>query len=168
MDEPTNHLDMISKDVLKQAILDYSGTLIVVSHDRDFLKSLTNKTIEFRNKKLYEHLGDIEYFLEKRKLENMREVELKKNQQQSQADKVLTNEEFQERKKLQRAVQNVEKKISKLEEKIAEFETQMADNAFYESADSQKRIANFEQTKKDLEAAMETWEEAQANLEKFE
>ena len=57
LDEPTNHLDMISKDVLKQAILDYKGTLIVVSHDRDFLKSLTNKTIEFRDKKLYEHLG---------------------------------------------------------------------------------------------------------------
>ncbi len=167
MDEPTNHLDMISKDVLKQAIMDYAGTLIVVSHDRDFLKSLTDKTIEFRDKKLYEHLGDIEYFLEKRKLENMREVELKKNQSKQEA-KALTNEEFSERKKLQRAVQNSENKISKLEQKIADFETKMGAQSFYESPNASKVMADYEQAKVDLEKAMTTWEEAQVDLEKFE
>ena len=75
LDEPTNHLDMLSKDVLKKALLEYDGTLIVVSHDREFLQGLTEKTLEFRDRKLFEYLGDVNFFLEKRDLQNMREVE---------------------------------------------------------------------------------------------
>ena len=72
LDEPTNHLDMLSKDVLKKALLEYDGTLIVVSHDREFLQGLTEKTLEFRDRKLFEYLGDVNFFLEKRDLQNMR------------------------------------------------------------------------------------------------
>lgn len=168
LDEPTNHLDMLSKDVLKKAIMEYKGTLIVVSHDRDFLKDLTDKTIEFRDKKLYEHLGDIDYFLEKRKLETMREVELQKKAAASKKDKVLTSEEFQERKQFQRAVQNVEKKIAKYEEEIESIQKDMETVSFYEKPDAQDIMKKLEQTKLDLEKAMETWEKAQTDLEKYE
>jgi ATP-binding cassette, subfamily F, member 3 len=71
LDEPTNHLDMLSKDVLKKALLEYDGTLIVVSHDREFLQGLTEKTLEFRDRKLFEYLGDVNFFLEKRDLQKM-------------------------------------------------------------------------------------------------
>lgn len=77
LDEPTNHLDMKTKDILKQALLDYDGTLILVSHDRDFLDGLVGKMYEFGNKKVKEHLGDVKSFLEKRKMENLRELEKK-------------------------------------------------------------------------------------------
>jgi ATP-binding cassette subfamily F protein 3 len=71
LDEPTNHLDMQSKDVLKNALLQYDGTLVIVSHDRDFLQGLTNKVYEFRNKKIREHLGDIYDYLEYRRMKNL-------------------------------------------------------------------------------------------------
>ena len=74
LDEPTHHLDMISKNILKQALLQYDGTLIIVSHDRDFLDGLTDKVYEFRNKKVHEHRGGIETFLEKRRLERLQDL----------------------------------------------------------------------------------------------
>lgn len=77
LDEPTNHLDIKTKDILKEALKDYDGTLIVVSHDRDFLDGLVSKVYEFGNKKVKEHLGDIKYFLETKKMENLREIERK-------------------------------------------------------------------------------------------
>jgi ATP-binding cassette subfamily F protein 3 len=77
LDEPTNHLDLKTKDILKAALKDFDGTLIVVSHDRDFLDGLVDKVYEFRNKKVKEHLGDINSFLESRKMENLKEIERK-------------------------------------------------------------------------------------------
>jgi ATP-binding cassette subfamily F protein 3 len=77
LDEPTNHLDMKTKDILKQALIDFDGTLIVVSHDRDFLDGLVNKIYEFGNQKVTEHLEDIYGFLQKKKMENLREIERK-------------------------------------------------------------------------------------------
>ena len=77
LDEPTNHLDLKTKDILKEALKDYDGTLIVVSHDRDFLDGLVSKVYEFGNKRIKEHLGDIKYFLETKKMENLREIERK-------------------------------------------------------------------------------------------
>ncbi len=78
LDEPTNHLDMKTKDIIKEALIDYDGTLILVSHDRDFLDGLVGKVYEFGNKKVKEHLGDIQYFLEKKKMDNLREIERSK------------------------------------------------------------------------------------------
>jgi len=169
LDEPTNHLDIISKEVLKQAINDYDGTLIVVSHDRDFLSDLTSRTIEFRDKQLFEHIGDVNAFLEKRKLDNMRQVELKgKKSNTTATKKELTKEEKQVHKKLQRSLQYAERKIEKLEEEIAKLEKQMAASGFYESTDSEKIMATYQQAKTNLEGAMEEWENLALELEEFE
>ncbi len=165
LDEPTNHLDMRSKEVLKKAIQDYSGTLIVVSHDRDFLGDLTDQTIEFREKKLHTYLGDINYFLDKRKLDNMRQVELS---QPKKSDNGTSNTEgelsFEERKQLQRAVSNAEKKVQQLEAKISDFETKMSDPTFFEKPESAKATQEYDLTKKQLESAMMEWMEAQEAL----
>jgi len=170
LDEPTNHLDMLSKEVLKQALMDYDGTLIVVSHDRDFLGSLTEKTIEFRDRKLHDYLGDVNYFLEKRALDDMRSVELHKTDDNQEVvndapKKVLSRDE---RKKLMRAVSQAEKKVEQLEEKIEKIETQMADENFYAQADAEKIMKDHAQFKKDLDIAMETWEAAQMEWEEYE
>lgn len=168
LDEPTNHLDMLSKEVLKQALIDYDGTLIVVSHDRDFLKDLTNRTIEFRDKKLHNYLGDVNYFLDKREMDNMREVEKRSNQASKPAEKrKLTEAERQERKKMQRSVQYAERNIEKLEAKIEKLELKMSDPAFYGSADSEKVLADYKKAQKDLDAAMEEWEVAQERLDEL-
>jgi ATP-binding cassette subfamily F protein 3 len=78
LDEPTNHLDLKTKDILKEALVNFDGTLIVVSHDRDFLDGLVSKVYEFSNKRVIEHLGGVYDFLEKKKMENLREIERKK------------------------------------------------------------------------------------------
>lgn len=166
LDEPTNHLDMISKEVLKQALIEYDGSLIVVSHDRDFLADLTNRTIEFRDKKLYDHIGDVNAFLEKRKLDNMRDVEMSTKKTKIVETPVAGKElSYEERKQLLRAVSNAEKKIEKLEAKIAKIEKEMAKPEFYERADSQKVMDEYAQAKKDLTPAMEAWEEATMAME---
>ncbi|PSR14702.1 MAG: glycosyl transferase family 2 [Bacteroidetes bacterium] len=172
LDEPTNHLDIISKDVLKQALLEYDGTLIVVSHDREFLTGLTDRTIEFRDQKLYDHLGDVNFFLEKRQMDNMREVELSKsnNFQQQQAVAVAPKVElsYEERKNLTRAISNAEKKVERLEEDIAKLETIMADPAFYMSPTAEKTMSQHRDKQAALEIAMEEWEAAQMTLEEAE
>ena len=166
LDEPTNHLDMISKEVLKKAILDYSGTLIVVSHDRDFLGGLTTTTVEFRDQKLHTYLGDVNYFLEKRKLDDMRQVEMSQPKptvsQNNGNGKELS---FEERKQLQRAVSNAEKKVNKLETIIADFESKMADPSFFEKPESANALKDYNRKKEELETAMMEWMEAQEALE---
>jgi ATP-binding cassette subfamily F protein 3 len=175
LDEPTNHLDIISKDVLKQALMDYDGTLIVVSHDREFLAELTDRTIEFRDHHLHNHLGDINFFLERRQMANMREVELSKSnntglEEASAAKNSQPKVElsYEERKKLTRALSNAEKKVERLEEEIKKLETLMSDPDFYTQSDAEKKIALHQTKKEDLKAAMEEWEEAQMNMDEAE
>lgn len=170
LDEPTNHLDIISKDVLKQAIQNYDGTLIIVSHDRDFLANLTSRTIEFRDKKLYEHLGDVNFFLEKRAMNNMREVELSKSKQknatkQENSKKELSYEEKKELKKKERKVQNAERRVEKLEEEIAVIESKMGEPGFYESETSTKVMEDYKSKKKELDDAVEKWDQLVSELE---
>lgn len=171
LDEPTNHLDMNSKEVLKNAIKDYDGTLIVVSHDRDFLAGLTDRTIEFRDKKLHNHLGDVNYFLEKRRLEDMRAVELQEKKKaaaaavEANANEGKVELSYEERKRLTRAVSNAERKIEKLEGKIEAFELKMADPEFYNAPDHDAQIAGYQQMKADLDTVMADWEEAQEKLD---
>ncbi len=173
LDEPTNHLDMLTKDVLKQALQQYDGTLIVVSHDREFLADLTNRTIEFRDQKLHEYIGDVNAFLEKRALQNMREVEMR-TQKSKQATPPPTSAsgkrqvDHKERKRIQRNVQNAEKKIEKLEKKIEEMDLLMADNSFYQRTDADAQIAKYQALKKDLDQAMEDWEKATEELDQIE
>lgn len=179
LDEPTNHLDMLSKDVLKQALNEYDGTMIVVSHDREFLNGLTNRTVEFRDKQLHHYIGDVNAFLEKRALDNMRDVEIGKTHQPSVNTNVVpsansaSGEEappqktlsHEERKRLTRAVSNAEKRINRIEKEIAELEKKMADPAFYDGADVEKVSIEYDRKKADLNKAMEEWEEAAMELE---
>jgi ATP-binding cassette subfamily F protein 3 len=157
---------MRSKDVLKHALMEYDGTLIVVSHDRDFLADLTNRTIEFRDRQLHNHIGDVNAFLEKRALDSMREVEKKQNTPRQIADESNKKElSYEERKKLLRAVDRAEKKIEKLENKISNLEQEMANPDFYTSPQAEEKSKAYAQFKKELELAMEDWEEAQEALE---
>jgi ATP-binding cassette subfamily F protein 3 len=167
LDEPTNHLDIISKDILKQALQNYEGTMIVVSHDREFLAGLTNRTIEFRDRQLHNHLGDVNNFLEKRKMTNMRQVEMstKPGKSASAPEQKKPELTYEERKRLQRAVSNAERAIEKLETEIAAMETKMADPAFYEQPNATKIMEQHGQKKKALDEAMEAWEAAQLELE---
>jgi ATP-binding cassette, subfamily F, member 3 len=165
LDEPTNHLDMLSKDVLKRALQEYDGAMIVVSHDREFLAGLTDKTIEFRDRRLYEYLGDVNYFLDKRALDNMRAVELmdKPNGTKSAAtpQPELNNEE---KKKLQRVVQQAEKKIDRIEEEIKVFEKKMAQPDFYQLPDVDAQLKYYQGKKAELDQVMEEWANAQEAL----
>lgn len=170
LDEPTNHLDIISKDILKKALMDYDGTLIVVSHDREFLGGLTEKTVEFRDHKLFTHLGDVNYFLEKRSMDSMREVELSgKSIKQETPKEVSSNPprqiSYEDRKKLMRAVSNAEKKIEKLEEDIAAVEQLMETPEFYTTPEASQKMEAYHQKKKDLEQVMHEWEQASSALE---
>lgn len=156
LDEPTNHLDMLSKEVLKQALLDFEGTLLVVSHDREFLTDLTNRTIEFRDRKLTEYLGDVNYFLEKRKLDNMRAVEMRTVSSQN-APKVLDAEE---KKALQRNIQKFEKRIAELEKEIKSIETNMEQPDFYSSPTADSILKKYDALKSELDQAFGNWEMA--------
>ena len=166
LDEPTNHLDMISKEVLKDALMQYDGTLIVVSHDREFLAGLTEKTIEFRDKKLYEHLGDVNYFLERRELDNMRDVEMStKTAPSVNGNNTAKNGDDKERKKVEKTIQTAEKRIADLEKQIVDFEKEMEKDNFYRRADSQKVLDKYNGVKKELTAELEKWESALLELE---
>ena len=160
LDEPTNHLDIISKKVLKQAIQDYDGSLIVVSHDREFLGELTDKTIEFRDKKLFTHLGDVNYFLEKRELDNMRQVELQSAAKKAEKEKTqATYQDEEEEKALKRKRQNLERKIEQLEEELAKMEIEMGADGFYQSDNSEATLTLHKEKKRTLDQLMAEWEE---------
>ncbi len=166
LDEPTNHLDMLSKDVLKQALADYDGSLIVVSHDREFLSGLTNRTLEFRDRHLYDHIGDVNAFLERRALNDMRQVELSSSIGASGNGSGPKRElDREERKRLMRAVQNAEKRIETLEKEISEMEEKMAEPAVYGAPDYPVFMERYENKKKDLATAVAAWEDAMMAME---
>jgi len=167
MDEPTNHLDIKSKNVLKQALQNFEGTLILVSHDRDFLQGLTNKVYEFKDKKIKEYLGDIDYYLEKRKVQDFRAIEKKQAQKRVVSNKKKATNSFEDQKRLKSLKNNlssVESKISQLEKELAEIDHQLL-------LDYDKTIAqpnffdSYQQKKKNLESLMQRWEKDSAELE---
>lgn len=171
MDEPTNHLDIKSKNVLKEALRTFEGTLIIVSHDRDFLQGLTDKVIEFKDQKIKEYLGDINYFLEERNTEDMRtleqnytkDVEVKKDVAVKEK-KTLSYEEQKKLKGLQNKLSKAESKIAELEKKIAKADMELADN--YEQLISDtKWFEAYEKLKKDLDVTMEEWEQISEEIE---
>lgn len=168
LDEPTNHLDILSKDVLKQALVKYDGTLIVVSHDRHFLADLTSRTIEFRDKKLYEHLGDVNYFLEKREVEDMRAVELSSpKKSQVPKPKQKNNADPVEVKTINNKIKKSESRISNIEADMKALENKMGLEGFYESDESKDVIDKYEKLKSDLSKTYETWEDLQLSLEEL-
>jgi ATP-binding cassette subfamily F protein 3 len=167
LDEPTNHLDMLSKDVLKQALTDYNGTLLVVSHDREFLSGLTDRTIEFRDGHLKEYLGDVNYFLEKRQLDNMRDVEKRSKTGEpgtSASDRGVEALSAEDKKNLQRTVQKHEKRIGELEAELGKYESKMADPDFYGRPESNAAIQQYNNLKAELETVYGAWERALEQL----
>lgn len=175
MDEPTNHLDMLSKAILKQALFEYDGTLIVVSHDRDFLDGMTDKVIEFTNKRLVTYLGDLQYFLEKRQYGSLRDVSLGKSalnnllvNKEHYAKPDSNSDENQEQvKRIRKNIQNAEKKIKRIEEEQSKLELIMGVTEKFGTAEYNKALKDYESNKKELELAMEEWEEAEMELERF-
>ncbi len=167
MDEPTNHLDIKSKNVLKKALKSFEGTLIVVSHDRDFLKDLTSTVYEFKNKKIKEYLGDINYYLEQRQLEDMRAVE-KRDKVKTDAKKENTNKQsYQDQKKLKslnNKLSNTEAKITTLEKEIKNKDVEMATNYTKVMADP-VFMENYNSKKKQLKKLMQQWEHIQESLD---
>lgn len=165
MDEPTNHLDIKSKNVLKDALSGFEGTLILVSHDRDFLQGLTNKVYEFKDHKIKEYLGDIDYYLEQRKVENLREVE-KRNPVQTQ-EKKTKKQPYQDQKKiksLNNKLSNVEAKITKVETDLEKMDQLMAED--YEKATANAEfLKKYEQKKSSLNTLMKEWEQVQEELD---
>ena len=170
MDEPTNHLDIKSKNVLKEALKNFEGTLILVSHDRDFLQGLTDKVYEFRDHKIKEYLGDIDYYLKQRKLQDMREVEKSEKITKSRKKKTESTpnsfEDQKELKKLKNKLSKVEMKITKAEKEIKSKDKQLAQD--YEKTATQPDFLNkYSELKKKLEKLMEEWEELQLEMENY-
>ncbi len=129
LDEPTNHLDMVSKDILKSALMQFTGTLIIVSHDRDFLQGLTNKVFEFKNHGIREYMGDVYDFLQARKLESLRALEQASQLIRMQGSKNQTSEskqQWEERKNREKILRKLRNQIEKAEADIASMESEMA------------------------------------------
>lgn len=166
MDEPTNHLDIKSKNVLKAALQKYEGTLLLVSHDRDFLQGMSNLVYEFKDQKIKEYLGDINYFLEQRNLENMREVE-KKDLAKKESPKENNKASYEDQKK-NKSLMN---RLSKVESQIKQLEIdiQKDDKALAANYDKHIEDANFftayNKKKADLDKLLEEWEVIQGEID---
>ena len=170
MDEPTNHLDIKSKNVLKAALQKYEGTLLLVSHDRDFLQGMSNIVYEFKNQKIKEYLGDINYFLEQRNLENMREVEKKdiaKNEVTTASNaenKKISYEDQKKNKSLQNRLSKVEGQIKQLESDIQQDDKALASNYDKHIEDAHFFIA-YNKKKIELDKLLEDWEIIQSEID---
>lgn len=170
LDEPTNHLDIRSKELLKKALADFEGTVLVVSHDRDFLDGLITKTFEFTNKKMKEHIGGIYAFLESKKLESLKELEMKPSKASIRAAAPAKHTQqnkgkvsFEERKDLNKKIKKLsteveasERLIEQLEASIAQMDAQLANPG--PDDDLSQIYTEYEKVNKGLEKAMERWE----------
>ena len=167
LDEPTNHLDMRSKDQLKAAIKQFQGTVIVVSHDRDFLQGLTDKVFEFIDGGVKEHIGDINEFLRSRDAENFRQFELEKKEEEKQKEtRPQSTKDSKELYELRKELRSVEGKINTLEEKIADADAKLKDPNEYEKyMNDQSFFTLYESNKKELEKYLERWEEIAMEIE---
>jgi ATP-binding cassette subfamily F protein 3 len=167
MDEPTNHLDIKSKNVLKEALKKFEGTLLLVSHDRDFLQGLVNKVYEFKDKKINEYLGDIDYYLEEKKVENLREVELKtKIKVDKPINNKLTYNNQKKLKSLNNKLSKVESKIGVLENDIKDLDNKLEEN-YDKYAKEENFFDNYHVKKSDLNKFMKEWELIQNDLSSF-
>lgn len=175
LDEPTNHLDMKSKDVLKDALREFEGTVIVVSHDRDFLNGLVDKVYEFGNQQVKEHLGGIYEFLQRKKMDSLKELEVpanvpsKNEEPEKIAEDPVNKLSYEERKELSRQIKRIEKQISDIEQTIENKESEVADIemklATPEGAADTSLFEKHGQLAKELEKDMSRWEELTVELE---
>ncbi len=161
MDEPTNHLDIASKNVLKEALLKFKGTLILVSHDRDFVQGLCEKVISFRNQEVKPFLGDINAYLEDKQLASLKELE--KGPEQGKSSPKSSGGDYKKQKKArsnEQKIIKVEKQISRLEKQIKEIDFELEIN--YEQTIAQPNFFDsYQQKKQDLERLMQEWEDLQ-------
>lgn len=173
LDEPTNHMDIRSKDVLKQALINYDGTLIVVSHDRDFLDGLVDKLYEFKDGRVKEHLGGVNDFLARKKLESFDDLEQKDREtpsskaEQDTLEQSITNSptlSYQEQKEIEReqkrvknSIKNCEKRIEELEESISLIENKLSQPNSNQS-DMDAMLIDYNNKKRDLDREMDEWE----------
>ncbi len=177
LDEPTNHLDMRSKDILKLALLKYDGTLIIVSHDRDFMQGLTSKVFEFRNHSIKEYLGDIYDFLNSRRIESLKQLELTKKKVAIVTVKESnTKESWEKKKQAEKGLKRINQQISKCEEEVSVLEIDikkqedlLASPEIY--ADISKRnevFLKYEVLQKQLKEKMLSWEKLNKELSLIE
>ncbi|MDC7994316.1 ABC-F family ATP-binding cassette domain-containing protein [Altibacter sp. HG106] len=168
MDEPTNHLDIQSKNVLKEALNNFEGTLLLVSHDRDFLQGLSERVYEFKDHKIKEYLGDIDYFLEQRNLQNLREAEKREQQKKEVPQKTSEGKlDYKAQKKLkslQNKLSNTEAKIASLEREIKEHDVAMETN-YDETVSDPTFFDIYEKKKNEVQRLMEAWEELTLQIE---
>ncbi|NAS12854.1 ABC-F family ATP-binding cassette domain-containing protein [Poritiphilus flavus] len=167
MDEPTNHLDIQSKQVLKKALQKFNGTLILVSHDRDFLQGLTNKVYEFKDRKIKEYLGDINYYLEQRKVDDFRAIERTKREKvniKPDKKKESSYEDQKKLKSLKNKLSGIESKISDLEKEIAGIDHDLQMN-YDETIAQDGFFDKYHLKKAELEQLMSDWEKLTLELE---
>lgn len=177
LDEPTNHLDMRSKDMLKNSLLQFDGTLIVVSHDRDFLQGLTNKVFEFKNRNIKEYLGDIYDFLETRRLKSLKDLNAKilENSANSAKETSKSKNKWLKSKQLEKDLRRIKNELTILEQEIEKNEKWLTDMdaILTNPVDNQKKIedkgiySKYEHTKEKLNSLMLSWEELQLENEKL-
>ena len=166
MDEPTNHLDIQSKEILKLALSNFDGTLILVSHDREFLEGLVQKVFEFRDGRVNEFLGGITEYLTERKAKGFREIEKvnatiapkSMETKATQENYALSQEEIKEQRRIKNRIAKIEEEIADLEMKIAELER------VFENTHSDEDLKNYQNFQKELEERMEEWESLNLNL----
>lgn len=173
LDEPTNHLDMRSKDILKMALLQYDGTLIIVSHDRDFLQGLTNRVFEFKNKGIRQYIGDIYDFLESRKLQSLKQLETNIKAKSTSVLQSPNKESWERKKQFERdlrkataKVEQCEKEIEALENEIKKRDEILMDPGRYkEIVSSKEHYSVYENLKNEMCIKLEEWEKLHAELE---
>ena len=174
MDEPTNHMDMRSKDILKEALMRFDGTIIVVSHDREFLDGMVDKIYEFRDGGVKEYLGGIYYFLEKRKVESMAEIERKATPTTTSKEGATVSsgklsyeqkkEQEKQIRKLRKAVETIETELAEIESQIADYDARFASATEYNEADYRA----YDELKTRYDHQMHEWEKASYELELIE
>jgi len=174
MDEPTNHLDITSKGLLKKALANYDGSLILVSHDREFLQALTQKVYEFKNQNIKEYIGDIDTFLSEKDLENFKQLESsQKDQKNIKEDKTKEQLTYADKKNQQKKIKQLQNRISKLEKEIATLEqSQKAIDADLANPEKFKELSQkdgffdeYEKNRQKLQDLEGEWEQAAEQLE---
>ena len=171
MDEPTNHLDIASKNVLKEALKNFNGTLILVSHDREFLQGLCTTVYGFKDREIKEYLGDIDYFLEQHKMESLREAEkrtvVKEEKSSTQKEEYQrSKEEEKELKKLNNKLSKIETEIADLETEIEKLDLELAQN-YDEVSASPNFFEKYKAKKAKVDALMEEWEKVEEQVSQF-
>ena len=170
LDEPTNHLDMVSKDILKMALMQYDGTLIVVSHDRDFLQGLTDTLYEFSHHHINIFKGDIFEFLESKKMSDLKDLNLGEEKKTIVSEQPISQNkiDYQNQKENQKEIRKIKNQITKVEEEIEKIEQEIAqaeevlcnqgevDSSFYTKYENNKQLLNEK---------MQKWEELQTMLD---